>query len=187
MLFVVLDPPGNAPLFHYFTKDLDSTSRVRTVRMSIIVATIVLTFFAILGEAILNYFGITINDFRIAGGVVLFIYAVLGLLGKSLAEEVSLEDVAIVPLAIPLLAGPGAITAVVYLRYVAGLHITLLSIAVNMVLTWILLENGEKLLRVLGRRGSTALDKVMSMLLAAYAVAMIREGVEGIIASIGGS
>ncbi len=177
MLFVVLDPPGNAPLFYYFTKGMDPRSRIRTVRTSIVVATIILVAFALLGQAILSYFGITVNDFRIAGGIVLFIYAVLGLMGKSLAEEVSVEDVAVVPLAMPLLAGPGAITVVIYLRYVAGLPITMASIAVNMVAAWLLLENGDRLLRLLGRRGSVILDKVMSILLAAYAIAMIREGV----------
>ena len=184
MLFVVLDPPGNAPLFYYFTRGMEPRARIRTVRTSIIVATGILVAFALLGEAILSYFGITVNDFRIAGGIVLFIYAVLGLMGKSLAEEVSVEDVAIVPLAMPLLAGPGAITVVIYLRYVAGLPITLASIAINMVAAWLLLENGDRLLRMLGRRGSVILDKVMSILLAAYAIAMIREGVTHIIAGI---
>ncbi len=182
MLFVALDPLGNAPLFYYFTKDMERRARVKTIRTSIVVATAVLIAFAVLGKEILGYFGITVNDFRIAGGVVLFIYAVLGLMGKSLAEEVSVEDVAVVPLAMPLLAGPGAITVVIYLRYVAGLHVALASIAINMVASWLMLENGDRMLKLLGRRGSVILDKVMSILLAAYAVAMIREGILNIVA-----
>ncbi len=177
MLFVVLDPVGNAPLFYYFTKSMDFRDRIRTIRTSIVVATLILLLFALIGQELLSYFGITVNDFRIAGGVVLFIYAVLGLLGHSLAEEVKGEDIAVVPLAIPLLAGPGAITVVIYTRYVAGITITIASIAINMIVAWILLENGEKLLRFLGRRGSTVLEKIMSILLAAYAIAMIREGI----------
>ncbi len=177
MLFVVLDPPGNAPLFYYFTKDMEPRARSRTIRTSIAIATGILLLFAIAGQALLNYFGITVEDFRVAGGIVLFIYAVLGLLGHSLAEEVRGEDVAVVPLAIPLLAGPGAITVVIYSRYVAGLAITVAAIILNVIIAWILLESGEKLLRLLGRRGSTALEKIISILLAAYAVAMVREGV----------
>ncbi len=177
MLFVVLDPPGNAPLFYYFTKDMEPRARSRTIRTSIAVATGILLLFAIAGQALLSYFGITVEDFRVAGGIVLFIYAVLGLLGHSLAEEVRGEDVAVVPLAIPLLAGPGAITVVIYSRYVAGLAVTVAAIALNMIIAWALLESGEKLLRLLGRRGSTALEKIMSILLAAYAVAMVREGI----------
>ena len=181
MLFVVLDPPGNAPLFYYFTKDLEARARIRTIRTSIVIASIILLLFAICGQALLNYFGITVNDFRIAGGIVLFLYSVLGLLGHSLAEEVREEDVAVVPLATPLLAGPGAITVVIYTRYVAGLFITLITIAINMVIAWVMLENGERLLRLLGRKGSRILEKIMSILLAAYAVAMIREGMTAIL------
>jgi len=182
MMFVVLDPPGNAPLFYYFTRGMDPGKRIRTIRTSIVVAALILLVFALLGKAILDYFGITVNDFRIAGGIVLFLYAVLGLLGKSItAGEVSPEDVAIVPLAVPLLAGPGAITVAIYLRYTAGILIALLSIAINMVVAWVMLENGDRLLRLLGRRGSIVLDKIMSILLAAYAIAMVREGVLSIV------
>jgi len=184
MLFVVLDPPGNAPLFHYFTRGMDRSARIRTIRTSIVIATGILILFATAGEAMLSYFGITVNDFRIAGGVVLFIYAVTGLLGRSAAEEVRGEDIAVVPLAIPLLAGPGAITAIVYIRYVAGLTTALAAIGINMVIAWLMLENGDKLLSLLGRRGSVALEKVMSILLAAYAVAMVREGVIALITSL---
>jgi len=179
MLFVVLDPPGNAPLFYFFTRSMDPRKRIETIRTSIVVASLILIMFALAGELILRYFGITVNDFRIAGGIILFIYAVMGVLGKSLAEEVRGEDIAVVPLAMPLLAGPGSITVVIYLRYVYGLPVTLMSIGINMVLSWLLLENGEKLLRFLGRRGSIILDKTMSILLAAYSIAMIREGVMG--------
>ncbi len=182
MLFVVLDPPGNAPLFYYFTRGMDPVKRIRTIRTSIVVATLILLAFALLGKAILDYFGITVNDFRIAGGIVLFLYAVLGLLGKSITPgDVNPEDVAVVPLAVPLLAGPGAITVAMYLRYAAGIHVTLLSIAINMVIAWIMLENGDRLLRLLGKRGSVVLDKIMSILLAAYAIAMVREGVVSIV------
>jgi len=184
MLFVALDPLGNAPLFHYFTKDLPYRERLRTIRLSILVAAIVITVFALSGEYILKYFNITVDDFRIAGGIILFLYAILGILGHSLAEEVRTEDVAIVPLAIPLLAGPGAITVSIYLKYVGGLTTVLISIAVNMLVSWILLENGEKILRHIGKSGSEVLGKIMSILLAAYAVAMIREGIMDVVKSI---
>jgi len=185
MLFVVLDAPGNAPLFHYFTKDLPYPERLRTIRLSILVAGLILTLFAFFGEIILKYFNITVNDFRIAGGVILFLYAVLGLLGRSLAEQIKTEEVAIVPLATPLLAGPGAITVTIYLKYVSGLIVVLVSIAINMILAWVLLENGERVLRYIGRSGSTILSKIMSILLAAYAIAMIREGVIEVFKVIG--
>lgn len=177
MLFIVLDAPGNAPLFYFFTKDLEPWRRIRTIRKSIVVATIILLFFAFAGDCVLSYFDITVNDFRIAGGIILFIYAVLGLLGHTEAEAVKSEEIAVVPLAMPLLAGPGSITVVIYLKYWAGLPVALISILVNVVIAWVLLENGGRLLELLGRQGSTALSKIFAILLAAYAVTMIREGV----------
>ncbi len=180
MLFVVLDAIGNAPLFHYFTSHMDSLRRRKTIRLSIIVACMILLVFILFGDVILSYLGVTVDDFRVAGGIVLFIYAVLGILGHSVAEEIRVEDVAIVPLATPLLAGPGAITVVIYLKYSLGLYIVLLSLAVNTVIAWILLESGEKLLSLLGRNGSIVLGKIMAILLAAYAISMIREGLTNI-------
>ena len=177
MLFVVLDAPGNAPLFYFFTKDLEPWRRVEIIRRSILIALGILLFFVFAGDLVLKYLGITVNDFRVAGGIILFIYAVLGILGHTAAEEVSSEDIAIVPLATPLLAGPGAITAVIYIKYSMGLDIALTSLALNMVIAWLLLENGEKLLALLGKQGSTVLSKILAILLAAYAIAMIREGI----------
>jgi multiple antibiotic resistance protein len=177
MLFVVLDAPGNAPLFYFFTKDMEPWRRIKTIRKSIWVASLILLIFALFGDYILLYFDITVNDFRIAGGIILFIYAILGILGHTAAEEVSGEEIAVVPLATPLLAGPGAITVVIYQKYSMGLEITLLSLAVNMLIAWILLENGGKLLGLMGKQGSTVLSKIFSILLAAYSIAMIREGI----------
>ncbi len=183
MLFVVLDAIGNAPLFYYFTQRMDPPRRRRTIRLSLVVAGAILLFFTLLGDIILSYFGITVNDFRIAGGIILFIYAVLGILGHSAAEEVKGEEVAIVPLATPLLAGPGAITVVIYLKYSMGLAIALTSLFTNIVLAWIMLESGDKLLSLLGRYGSIVLSKIMAILLAAYSIAMIREGIAGVLAA----
>ncbi len=177
MLFIVLDAPGNAPLFYFFTKDLEPWRRTRIIRKSIIVATLILLFFAVLGDYVLTYFDITVDDFRIAGGIILFIYAVLGILGHSEAEAVTGEEVAVVPLATPLLAGPGAITVVIYLKYSMNLPIALVSIAINMVIAWPLLENGGRLLDLMGKQGSIVLSKIFAILLAAYSIAMLRMGI----------
>ncbi len=179
-LFVVLDAPGNAPLFYYFTKHMDYGRRRYTIRLSIVIAGMVLLVFILLGDLILSYLGVTMNDFRIAGGAILFIYAVLGLLGHSAAEEAGGEDIAVVPLAMPLLAGPGSITTVIYIKYLMGIWVALISLGINLVVAWILLENGEKMLRLIGRRGGVVVSKIFAILLAAFAIAMIREGVLGI-------
>ncbi len=177
MLFVVLDAPGNAPLFYFFTREMDHGTRTRIIRRSVLIAFTILLLFGLIGDLILKYFSITLNDFRIAGGIVLFIYAVLGILGHSPAEEARGEDIAVVPLATPLLAGPGAVTLMIYLKYSSGLFITVSSLIINMFIAWILLENGNKLLHLLGKSGSMVLSKIFAILLAGYAIAMIREGI----------
>ncbi len=177
MLFVVLDAIGNAPLFYYFTRTMTVSKRKATIRLSIVVAMGILMFFVIFGDLLLKYLGTSINDFRIAGGLILFIYAVLGLLGHTSAEDVSEEEIAVVPLATPLLAGPGSITVVIYIKYMWGFLVAITSLAINIAIAWVLLEAGDKLLSLLGRRGSIVLSKIMSIILAVYAVSMIRGGI----------
>ncbi len=184
MLFVILDPIGNAPLFFMFTSDLPEGERRRTIMMSVVVASFILLCFAVAGDLLFDFFGLTLYDFEIAGGTVLFIYAVLGLLGKMEVEEVATESLAVVPLATPLLAGPGAITTVIYIKQAMGFAYAFTSIAFNSIVALILLLNGERLLRLLGRNGAVALSKIMAMILAGIAVAIIREGLVGLAAAL---
>ncbi|OYT39393.1 MAG: antibiotic resistance protein MarC [Desulfurococcales archaeon ex4484_58] len=177
MLFVVLDAPGNAPLFYFFTRGIDVSKRKYIIRRSVLIAFFILLLFGLIGDLLLKYFHITLDDFRIAGGIILFIYAVLGILGHSPAEEASSEDIAVVPLATPLLAGPGAVTVMIYLKYSYGLLVTCISLITNMFIAWITLENGDKLLNLLGRSGSMVLSKIFAILLAGYSIALIREGI----------
>jgi len=156
---------------------MEPYKRFKTIRKRIIIASLILLLFAQAGDYILRYFNITVDDFRIAGGIILFIYTVLGILGHIEAETITSEEVAVVPLATPLLAGPGAITVIIYLKYSMGLLITLVSLMINLAIAWLLLENGGKLLEYLGKHGSMALNKILTILLAAYSIAMIREDI----------
>ena len=177
ILFVILDPLGNAPIFYSLTIMLSEKERRSIIRMSVIVATLILLTFSVGGAIILNFFNITVDDFRIAGGTILFIIAVKGILGKVEAESVEREAVAIVPMATPLLAGPGSITTVIYIAQAYGIHYSILSIIINTIVAYLLLVNGDRLLAILGRNGSIALARIMAMILAAIAVSMIREGI----------
>jgi len=176
MLFIILDPLGNAPIFYSLTMMLSEKDRRSIIRMSVIVAALILLIFSIGGVLILNFFNITVDDFRIAGGTILFIIAVKGILGRVEAETVERETVAIVPMATPLLAGPGSITTVIYVAQAYGIYYSIISIIINATLAYILLINGDKLLAILGRNGSIALARIMAMILAAIAVSMVREG-----------
>lgn len=182
MLFIILDPIGNAPLFYGYTKDMSERERRRTILYSIIIAVSLLTFFALLGEPFFRYFGITTSDFRIAGGIILFIYGLWGVFGNTEVEMVrDRESLAIVPLATPLLAGPGAITATIYIKYNWGLFISLAAIFIDGLIALVILLTGEKLFKIFGSKGSIFLIKLFSMILMAIAVGMIRQGITEII------
>jgi len=184
ILFVILDPLGNAPIFYSLTIMLSEKDRRSIIRMSVIIATLILLIFSIGGVLILSFFNITVDDFRIAGGTILFIIAVKGILGRVEAETVEREAVAVVPMATPLLAGPGSITTVIYIAQAYGIHYSIISIIINTAIAYLLLVNGDKLLAILGRNGSIALARIMAMILAAIAVSMVREGIIHIVESV---
>jgi len=182
LLFIAVDPLGNAPLFYGLTSSLPSSKRRSIVKRSIRVAFAILVIFTLVGDAFLQYFGLTIADFRIAGGIILLIYGVAGILGFTEAtmikEPREVESIAIVPLATPLLAGPAAIATVLYLKATLGVAAALTSVIINTIVTYIMLMHSDRLMEAMGENGAIALSKIMSILLAAIAVAMIRGGIE---------
>ncbi|WP_048192231.1 MarC family protein [Pyrolobus fumarii] len=188
ILFLIVDPIGNAPIFHAVTYSMSSERRKKIIVESVIAATIILLVFGLIGDVVLSYFGLRIADFRVAGGIILLLYGVAGVMGFTeagrLEAEGDVETIAIVPLATPLLAGPGAIATVLYIKAVYGLYYALVSTTVVAALTLVILLAGGRLLHLLGKSGAVALARIFSFLLAAIAVAMIREGVEEYIASI---
>lgn len=178
MLLVIFDPIGNIPLFHTFTATLDADKKRRIINRSVIIATAILVFFALGGFLVFEVFNISVNDFRIAGGILLFIMSIEGLLGREEARWISSEDVAVVPLATPLMAGPGAIYTVIYLMQGPyGPGVTLFAIASNVIIQWVLLFYSERVLRMIGKTGSTIISRIMAFILSAIAIGMIREGV----------
>ncbi|RLE64065.1 MAG: MarC family protein [Thermoprotei archaeon] len=184
MLFVVFDTIGNVPIFYSLTSTMDRRSRREIFTKSVVVAGFLLLFFMFFGSFFLSYYGVTLNDFRIAGGLLLFIIAVEGVLGKVEAEALRSEDIAVVPMATPLLAGPGSIYVVMYLYSIYGLLPTLLSILLNIAIALLILHYSEKLLTKLGKNLILVLSRIMSLLLAVIAITMIREGLQGIITTI---
>lgn len=180
ILFIIFDPIGNMPIFHSLTQKYEPPKKKKIIRTSVLVALIILIFFAVGGSFILGFFKISINDFMIAGGLLLFILAVEGLLGREEARWISSEDVAVVPLATPLMAGPGAMYTVVFLMSPPyGPTYAVFSIVVNVVLQYLLLVYSEKVLKVIGKTGSTVISRIMAFILAAIAIGMIISGVKG--------
>jgi multiple antibiotic resistance protein len=185
-LFVVIDPVGSVPLFIALTQKMENNERNAVSKVAVITAAALLTVFAIAGSQILTIFGISINSFMVAGGILLFIvsielltYGVWRFGGTESAKEETVAAVGesgVVPLAFPLLAGPGAITSVMISFQTAGLVVTMLSISIVIVITYLVLRLVNPIYRMIGRRGSMIFTRVFAVLVAAIAVQYIVQG-----------
>lgn len=185
-LFVVVDPIGNIPLFVSVTDALDSVQRRRAFSISVIVAFIILLFFTVLGQFILEFvFQIRIADIRIAGGVLLFAMAIQNLMFSSetpsqpTPPRISAAQLGCVPLACPLLAGPGAMVTslTIWQNPKAGPAAALLAIVLVLGFFWILMHFVESTSKIIGPLVFTAVTKVMMVFLAAIGVNMTITGI----------
>jgi multiple antibiotic resistance protein len=178
-LLLILDPLGNLPLFMAATHDKTSAERRKTFTLTTFVAFLLLVLFMLGGITVLNLFRVTLADLQIAGGLLLLIIAVrIVLFGHWGADEE--EQTSVVPLACPLLTGPGAITATLVLQATYGLALTTVAVVVSFLVTWAILMFGEKLFQILGKTGSAVLAQVMALLLATIAVQFIRSGISSV-------
>jgi multiple antibiotic resistance protein len=183
-LLVILNPIGIVPMYIALTQRMESTKRIGLSKTVIITATALLFAFAIAGSLIFTIFGITLYSFMVAGGVLLFIVAIELLTGGGWrfvggSGGVS-EETGVVPLAFPLLAGPGAITAVIISFESSGLIVTAFSISIAIGAAYVILRYADRLYRVLGKRGSLIVTRVFAVLIAAIAVEYIVDGVNGL-------
>jgi multiple antibiotic resistance protein len=194
-LFVVVDPIGLSPIFLSVTHGLPTRARRQIAWRACVIAGLILTAFALGGNWLLQELGITIPAFRIAGGLLLFATAFDMVLGwrierEAKAVEQALEEhvsnIAAFPLAIPLMAGPGAITATVLLAGQAGQNPVQLAALIG-VIAIILIACGMSFLsasaigRLLGITGNVVLSRLLGVLLAALAVQYVVDGVRAVI------
>ncbi|HEX8717467.1 MAG TPA: MarC family protein [Gemmatimonadaceae bacterium] len=188
ILFIV-DPVALIPTYLAITQGETPEQRRRTAMRACIAAMILLVVFGIAGRLIFRVFGITLPAFRIAGGLILWFVALDMLRGNRTTQESSEEiaegqekdDVAITPLAMPMLAGPGAISTVMVLagqaRTVSQHVVVYLSVVLTAFLSWLSLRAGERLVVVLGQTGIRVMTRIMGLLLAAVATQFIITGV----------
>jgi multiple antibiotic resistance protein len=147
------------------------------IRDSILTAIIVSFLFIALGELIFRILGITPDDFKIAGGIVLLVFAVRDLVHSG--EERMKPDikVGVVPIGVPLIVGPAVLTNILLLADHYGVVPTLVALVLNLFIVWITLINAERIINVVGKGGIIGIAKVMALLLASIAIMMIRIGV----------
>ena len=181
-LFVALDIIGAIPIYLSLTKELSGEARVRIVNTSMGVAFVVALIFVFIGKSLFQHLGITIPDFKIAGGIILILIALTDLLAGPSQERAS-GSTGIVPLAVPLITGPGILTTLVLQVADHGYLVTIAALLSNYLIAWWALRHCDLIKRVIGKDGTVVLSKISALLLCAIAVAMIRAGIVETIAA----
>ena len=193
-IFAIINPVGNIPFFVTLTEGYTAEERRRVIIKACVVMLVVLVAFAVFGQYIFMLYGITIPMFKIAGGLLLFSVAFAMMKGErsrakitedERQEALEKEEVGVVPLGIPLFAGPGAITTVmIYVSYAmesedmyVDLAAVFASILITTVLSYLLLLYSQGIFRRMGRGGAAAFGRVIGLLLAAVAVGFVLNGV----------
>lgn len=176
-LFVAIDPVGLAAVFLALGSGVPLRVRRRIARQATWTGGAVALLFLFLGTAIFRTLGISVSDFQIAGGLILFIIAARDLIQSAAEQPPRLaEDFGVVPLGMPLIAGPACITTLILLAQLLGWRVTLVALAANLILVAASLAWSTQLGRWIGPTGLRAISKIISMLLAAIAIHMVRQG-----------
>jgi len=192
-IFAIVNPIGNIPFFVTVTDGYPKDLKKKVIVKICLVMVVVLFIFGIFGDLIFQIYGITIPAFRIAGGALLFTVALSMMQGRPIshkitesekAEALEQDQVGIVPLGIPMFAGPGAITTVMILvsgfsktgDYIGYLWV-FTGILLTTAISYAVLTHSELLLRIMGRSGTMAFSRIMGLVLAAVAVQFILEGI----------
>ncbi len=192
-LFVIVDPIGLTPIFMALAGDRDQAEQRHLARRTVLVAGGVMLCFALVGGPLLHHFGISLDAFRIAGGILLFRIAAAMVFAthqreteEEKAESLTRRDISVFPMAIPMMAGPGALASVMILAGEAeprrfGTLIVLAGVAVVAALSYLALRLAGPLGRVLGRTGVNVITRVLGVVLAALAVQYVADGVRALL------
>lgn len=175
-IFVAVDALGTVPLFMVISHKLTSYQKGQLIKQSMIASLAVALVFLAVGKTIFLILGITFGDFLIAGGIVLFLIALTGLLLPSRDQLISHDSIGVVPLAVPIIVGPAFLATSLILLGSYGLGPTLFSIIMNIFLAGLAFSAADRISKILGEIGSQVFSKIGSLLLAAIAVMLIRRG-----------
>jgi multiple antibiotic resistance protein len=179
-IFVAVDAIGNIPVFIALVEGMTKKQRQRVIAESVATATVMAVLFMLAGKWVFRQLNITIADFQIAGGLLLFVIAVRLLLPGAVKHTFSDshdKNVGAFPLGTPLITGPAVLTTTLMMLDAYGVAPTFLSLALNMFLVWITLVKADLVMKIFGEAGTRAFSKIMFILLAAIAVMMVRRGI----------
>jgi multiple antibiotic resistance protein len=177
-IFAILNPISVLPTFLSVTDDMEPDERHRIVRNSCIAVLLIALVLAVGGNYILNLFSVGIPGLQVGGGVLLMVIAaeMLGGLPRTKSME-STDEIAVVPIATPLLVGPGTMTTIIVLSATVPILVLIMSILIVTALTFVILRYSEIMVRVLGSNGTRALGRFMTIIIAAFAAQLIYAGV----------
>jgi multiple antibiotic resistance protein len=175
-IFVAIDAIGMVAIFIGLGADVEPKRRQQEALLGIGTALAISVGFMFLGKLIFQALGITVADFQVAGGLILLAFAVRDLLDVGGEKRTTSEAFGIVPLGMPLIAGPALLTALLVLIDSVGMIYTLISLIVNLVIVAVVFCYADRLTKWMGKQGINGISKLVSLLLAAIAVSLIRRG-----------
>ncbi len=180
LLFAVVNPIGNIPVYADLTRDLGKREQARVMNLAVLTALFVVVVFALIGDWLLAYlFNVSTSNLEIAGGILLFIVALRGILphGALYPQAEDRVMVAVFPIAFPIMAGPGAITVTIITAQAIGQSLMAITALVTFFFVFLIARNAHRLMRLVGPYAGTMIAKLLYIFLAAKAVAMILDGV----------
>jgi multiple antibiotic resistance protein len=193
--FTLINPFGTMPIFMTMTADLDKSNRTKTARKAAVVSFITIIVFAFSGQILFNFFGISVNSFRVVGGVIFFLMGMDMLqarLGKVKLKESEIktyvDDISVTPLAIPMICGPGAMTnAIVMMEDADSIEkkiALILGAFVVILCTYLILYSASKIIKMLGQTGINVMMRLMGLIVMVIAVEFFFTGLKPILIDI---
>ncbi len=180
LLFAVINPIGNIPVYVDLTRELERRERARVLNLAVLIAFSVVVLFSLIGDWSLAYlFNVNISELEIAGGILLFIIALRGILVYGVAYQHPKDRVmvAVFPIAFPIMVGPGALTVTIITTQSIGQVPMILTAVLAFALVFLIARNSHRLMRIIGPYAGTMIAKLLYIFLAAKAVGMVLDGV----------
>ncbi len=180
-LLVAIDIAGILPIYISFTTDIDKKEKWKIIIDSLLTALIVGYVFIFLGKLIFKILSITVNDFKIAGGLVLLSLSIMDLITDKKSRRSPSDAMGVVPLGVPLIVGPAVLTTLLILNDSYGHIVTLSALFVSLILVGLVFISSGIITKMIGKGGTRVLSKLTNLLLVAIAIRMIRLGIEGVL------
>lgn len=193
--FTLINPLGTMPIFMTMTSELDESHRTKTAKKASIVSFITIIIFAFSGQLLFNFFGISVNSFRVVGGVIFFLMGMDMLqarLGKVKLKDSEIKsyvnDISVTPLAIPMICGPGALTNSIVMMEDADTFdkkiVLILAVLLVIILTYSILYSSSKIIKILGETGINVMMRLMGLIVMVIAVEFFFSGLKPIVIDI---